>query len=217
MRLLRAYLEQAGYHVVVAYDGETVLHAIRSEKPDLVVLDLMLPERDGWEITHIMRNDELLAGTPIIMLTARIEDTDKITGLELEADDYVPKPFNPREVVADIAHELRTPLTVIQGNLQAILDDVYPLEKREIVTVYDETIVLGRLVSDLRDLSQAEARQLNLNIQPTAVHPTVDGVRNATSCALLHSNLAARQQSPPVVAGAGGEIRAIPAMDKYDW
>ncbi len=84
-----------------------------------------------------------------------------------------------RNLVADIAHELRTPLTVIQGNLQAILDDVYPLEKREIATIYDETLVLGRLVSDLRDLSQAEAGQLNLNLQPTEVQLMLDGVRNA--------------------------------------
>lgn len=107
VRLVRAYLEQAGYDVVVAYDGNAALHAIRSEKPDLVVLDLMLPERDGWEITRIVRNDDHLAGIPIIMLTARVEDTDKIVGLELGADDYVPKPFNPREVVARVRSVLR--------------------------------------------------------------------------------------------------------------
>lgn len=84
-------------------------------------------------------------------------------------------------LVADIAHELRTPLTVIQGNLQAILDDVYPLEKREIATVYDETLVLGRLVSDLRDLSQAEAGQLQLHEQSVEVQPVLDGLLNAFS------------------------------------
>jgi two-component system OmpR family sensor kinase/two-component system sensor histidine kinase BaeS len=71
-----------------------------------------------------------------------------------------------RNMVADIAHELRTPLAVIQGNLQAILDDVYPLEKAEIATVYDETLILSRLVNDLRELAQAEAGQLNLSLQP---------------------------------------------------
>jgi two-component system OmpR family sensor kinase/two-component system sensor histidine kinase BaeS len=84
-----------------------------------------------------------------------------------------------RNLVADIAHELRTPLTVVQGNLQAILDDVYPLEKGEIATVYDETLVLARLVSDLRDLSQAEAGQLHLNVQPVEVQPVLDSVNNA--------------------------------------
>ncbi len=107
VRLIRAYLEQADYEVLTAYDGETALHAIRHDKPDLIVLDLMLPDRDGWEITGIVRNDPGLAETPIIMLTARVEDTDKIVGLELGADDYIGKPFNPREVVARVKAVLR--------------------------------------------------------------------------------------------------------------
>lgn len=74
-----------------------------------------------------------------------------------------------RDMVADIAHELRTPLTVIQGNLRAVLDDVYPLEKAEVATVYDETLVLGRLIGDLRELAQAEAGQLSLQVQPVDV------------------------------------------------
>jgi len=81
-----------------------------------------------------------------------------------------------RNMVADIAHELRTPLTVIQGNLRAILDDVYPLDKGEIATIYDETVMLSRLVGDLRELAQAEAGQLTLDIQPTVVAPFVAGV-----------------------------------------
>ena len=106
-RLIRSYLEQAGYYVLTAYDGESALHSIRAERPDLVVLDLMLPGRDGWDITRIVRGDESLAGIPIIMLTARVEDTDKIIGLELGADDYIPKPFNPKEVVARVRAVLR--------------------------------------------------------------------------------------------------------------
>ncbi len=107
VRLIRSYLEQAGYQVLTAYDGETALHAIRREKPDLVILDLMLPDRDGWDITRLVRGDQTLAGLPIIMLTARVEDTDKIIGLELGADDYITKPFNPREVVARVRAVLR--------------------------------------------------------------------------------------------------------------
>lgn len=106
-RLVQSYLERAGFQVLTAYDGETALHAIRRERPDLVVLDLMLPNRDGWEITRLVRSDESLAGLPIIMLTARIEDTDKIVGLELGADDYIAKPFNPHEVVARVRAVLR--------------------------------------------------------------------------------------------------------------
>jgi two-component system alkaline phosphatase synthesis response regulator PhoP len=107
VRLLRAYLEQAGYHVLSAYDGETALHILRRERPDLMVLDLMLPERDGWDITRVVRADSALTRTPIIMLTARVEDYEKIVGLELGADDYVSKPFNPREVVARVGAVLR--------------------------------------------------------------------------------------------------------------
>ena len=107
VRVLKAYLEQEGFRVLTAYDGEMALHLIRSERPDLVVLDLMLPKRDGWDITRIMRADPTLAALPIIMLTARVEDTDKIVGLELGADDYVTKPFNPREVVARVRAVLR--------------------------------------------------------------------------------------------------------------
>jgi two-component system, OmpR family, alkaline phosphatase synthesis response regulator PhoP len=108
VRLMRAYLEQAGYEVLVAYDGETAVHNLRREKPDLVLLDLMLPGMDGWEITRLMRSDASLATIPIIMLTARVDDTDKIVGLEMGADDYVTKPYNPREVVARVKARLRS-------------------------------------------------------------------------------------------------------------
>ena len=111
VRLMRAYLEQAGYDVLVAYDGNTAVHQLRSEKPDLLLLDLMLPDRDGFDITRLVRSDPNLAHIPIIMLTARVEDTDKIIGLELGADDYVTKPYNPREVLARVRARLRSPET----------------------------------------------------------------------------------------------------------
>lgn len=107
VKVVRSYLEQAGFAVRVAYDGESALHQLRSEKPDLLVLDLMLPDRDGWEITRIIRSDPNLGAMPIIMLTARVEDTDKIVGLELGADDYITKPFNTREIVARVRALLR--------------------------------------------------------------------------------------------------------------
>jgi DNA-binding response OmpR family regulator len=102
VRLMRGYLEQAGYNVLVAYNGETALNMLRRERPDLLLLDLMLPDRDGWEITRAVHNDPIVAGTPIIVLTARVADEDKIIGLEIGADDYVTKPYNPREVVARV-------------------------------------------------------------------------------------------------------------------
>ncbi len=108
VRLMRGYLEQAGYEVLVAYNGESALHILWREHPDLVLLDLMLPDRDGWDITRMVRNDPALQHLPIIMLTARVSDTDKIVGLELGADDYVTKPYNPREVVARVRARLRS-------------------------------------------------------------------------------------------------------------
>ena len=129
VRLVRAYLEQSGYQALVAYDGEMALHMIRREHPDLVILDLMMPERDGWDVTRVVRGDESLAETPIIMLTARVEDHDKIVGLELGADDYVTKPFNPREVVARVRAVLRRaqegpvqPRMILVGELAIDLD-----------------------------------------------------------------------------------------------
>jgi two-component system alkaline phosphatase synthesis response regulator PhoP len=107
VRLMRAYLEQAGYQVLVAYDGMTALRMMRYEAPALMVLDLMLPDKDGRDITRMARSDPLFQAMPVIMLTARIEDTDKIYGLELGADDYITKPFNPREVVARVRSVLR--------------------------------------------------------------------------------------------------------------
>ena len=104
VKLVRSYLEQSGFTVVDAGDGQTALIQARREKPDLVVLDLGLPGIDGLEVARVLRRE---GNTPIIMLTARIEDTDKIVGLELGADDYVTKPFNPRELVARVRAVLR--------------------------------------------------------------------------------------------------------------
>jgi len=107
VRLVRSYLEKAGYQVLTAYDGESALRLLRSEKPQLLILDLMLPDRDGWDVARLVRADSNIAATPIIMLTARVEDNDKIVGLEIGADDYITKPFNPREVVARVRALLR--------------------------------------------------------------------------------------------------------------
>ena len=115
-RLMRGYLEQAGFDVLVAYDGDTAMHMIRREQPNLVLLDLMLPDRDGWDITRAIRSDPKLASLPLIMLTARVTDTDKIIGLELGADDYITKPYNPREVVARVRARLR----IQQGAQQVV-------------------------------------------------------------------------------------------------
>lgn len=100
-------LEKEGFRVEVEHRGDAALEAIRSDPPDLLVLDLMLPGVDGLEITRALKRDEATAGIPIVMLTARGEEVDRIVGLELGADDYIPKPFSPREVVLRIKAVLR--------------------------------------------------------------------------------------------------------------
>lgn len=107
VKILRGYLEQAGFEVLAAHTGEAALHHLRHEKPDVLILDLMLPDQDGWDVTRSIRTHPTLAATPIIMLTARVDDTDKVIGLELGGDDYITKPFNPREVVARVRALLR--------------------------------------------------------------------------------------------------------------
>ena len=121
VRLMRAYLEQAGYEVLAAYNGETALFTIRHERPDLVLLDLMLPERDGLEIIRLLRSDPFLAQTPVIMVTARVSDTDKIVGLEMGADDYITKPYNPREVLARVRACLRVRTSLGEGAQSKVL------------------------------------------------------------------------------------------------
>ncbi len=107
IRALVGYFEGAGYETRSAYDGTRALTIINSEPIAMVILDLMLPDRDGWEITRAIRHHPRHANLPIIMLTARIGDSDKLLGLELGADDYITKPFNPQEVVARVRTVLR--------------------------------------------------------------------------------------------------------------
>ncbi|MEX2229412.1 MAG: response regulator transcription factor [Dehalococcoidia bacterium] len=104
IKLLRLYLRGEGYEIVTARDGREALERFRSDHPDLVLLDLMMPELGGFEVCNEIRRE---SDVPVIMLTARSEDVDKIVGLEMGADDYITKPFNPREVVARIKAALR--------------------------------------------------------------------------------------------------------------
>jgi len=106
VQVARDYLEHAGFSVLTAFDGKSALAAARSSKPDLVVLDLGLPDLDGLDVTRELRH-AYASSTPIIMLTARGEETDKLVGLELGADDYVTKPFSPKELVARVRAVLR--------------------------------------------------------------------------------------------------------------
>jgi two-component system alkaline phosphatase synthesis response regulator PhoP len=105
VRGLKPYFRQAGFEVLGAYDGQEALLAARRDRPDLIVLDLMLPEMDGLDVARTLRQEGNFV--PIIMLTARVEETDKLIGLELGADDYVTKPFSPRELLARVRAVLR--------------------------------------------------------------------------------------------------------------
>ncbi len=104
VQLARDYLERAGFQVLSAGDGKTAVAGIRAYKPDLIVLDLGLPEMDGLDVTRAIRKE---SNVPIVMLTARGEETDKLVGLELGADDYMTKPFSPKELVARVRAVLR--------------------------------------------------------------------------------------------------------------
>lgn len=103
-RLLKEYLEDNGFRVLSLIDGSQVLQTIGSQSPDLIILDIMLPGKDGLEILKEIRRESLI---PVLMLTAKGEDTDRIVGLELGGDDYLPKPFNPRELLARMRAILR--------------------------------------------------------------------------------------------------------------
>jgi len=104
VKIVRAYLEEAGFSVVTAADGQEALTVFRREKPALLVLDWMLPKLSGIDVCRAIRKE---SEVPIIMLTARVEETDKLIGLEMGADDYVAKPFSPRELVARVRAVLR--------------------------------------------------------------------------------------------------------------
>jgi len=158
--LARLYLERDGFQVEAAFDGAEAIAKIGSLKPDLVILDIMLPEIDGFEVCRQVRSE---SDVPIMMLTARDEDIDKIVGLELGADDYMTKPFNPRELVARVKAILRrserTPL--VDTRPLTIGDVVIDPARRE-VTVAGEPVSLRAKEFDLL-LTFAEHKSIVLS------------------------------------------------------
>ena len=146
MRLARDYLEQSGFRVLPVSDGPTALAAARQEKPDLVVLDLNLPGLDGLDVCRALRRE---SAVPIIMLTARADEADRLIGLELGADDYIVKPFSPRELVARVRAVLRrtngevqTPGIIRSGDLEVDLNG-------HRLTVRGENVKLTRIEFNL--------------------------------------------------------------------
>jgi DNA-binding response OmpR family regulator len=138
VRILRDYLERAGFTVLTAADGASAVTAARRHKPDLIVLDLTLPTLDGLDVARALRRE---GEVPIIMLTARTEEADRVSGLELGADDYVTKPFSPREVVARVRAVLRrTDARQLQGDVVRVGESI------ELDVPRMETMVAGRRI-----------------------------------------------------------------------
>ena len=171
---IRAYLEQAGYGVSAVHDGTAALVSFRRDRPDLVVLDLGLPEVDGLDVARAIRRD---SDVPIIMVTARVDEADRLVGLELGADDYVAKPFSPREVVARVRAVLRRasgqrPQTDVIRAGPILLN-----RAAHAVTVNDAPIELTRTEFALLDaLMQNAGRTLNrLQLIEQALGYSYDG------------------------------------------
>jgi two-component system alkaline phosphatase synthesis response regulator PhoP len=171
VKVVRAYLEQNGFRVLTASDGQQALAIFRHDHPDLIILDLNLPSLDGLDVCRSIRRD---SNVPIIMLTARVEETDRLIGLEIGADDYMLKPFSPREVVARVRAVLRRssaapepPNTLSIGELKIDLnkhevqlqDRLIDLTPSEFNILHALAAQPGRVFSrmDLLDAAQGEA------------------------------------------------------------
>ena len=196
--VLKAYLEQSGYQVVTAADGKAALTAFQREKPDFMILDLTLPGLDGLEVCRAVRRQ---SNIPILMLTARVEEADKLMGLELGADDYVVKPFSPREVVARVRTIFRrasgesTQNEIIRvGNLEIDMDQhtvmVADHQVELTPTEFDILVVLARqpkrVFTRLQIMEQAQGnafegyertidahiKNIRLKLEPNSKDPT---------------------------------------------
>jgi len=139
VKVVKAYLEKSGYQVIPAADGQTALTAFRQEKPDFMILDLNLPGMDGLDVCRAVRRE---SNIPILMLTARVEETDRLIGLELGADDYVVKPFSPREVAARVRTILRRTTT---ETLESNVIEVGQLK----IDLEQHTVMLGSRLVEL--------------------------------------------------------------------
>ncbi|MBI5686531.1 MAG: response regulator transcription factor [Verrucomicrobia bacterium] len=140
--LLAYHLQRAGYKVLTARDGATALQKARDQMPALVVLDLMLPEVEGTEVCKRLKADAKTAHIPILMLTAKAEEVDRVLGLELGADDYVTKPFSPREVVLRVKSILRRAQGEVESAEVLKLGDIVVDRAKHVVTVKNKPVEL---------------------------------------------------------------------------
>lgn len=161
--LIRLYLERENFNTLQAYDGHDALVQARAQSPTMVILDLMLPKRDGWEVCQELRR---LSDVPIIIVTAREEETDRVLGLTLGADDYVVKPFSPRELVARVKAVLRRvrPATDRAGRILSHDTLVLNPAKRQVklkgkpiyLTVFEYRLLEALMASPGRTFSRDE-------------------------------------------------------------
>ncbi|MSQ42908.1 MAG: response regulator transcription factor [Chloroflexi bacterium] len=159
LELCRLYLVKDGFTVETAIDGQEVLDKVRRSRPDLVVLDIMMPRIDGLEVCRRLRKDTSI---PIIMLTARGDDVDKVVGLELGADDYVTKPFNPRELVARVKAVLRRATSRVEVDTTVDVGDVSIDPGRREVTISGKPVQMRAKEFDLLlALAQENGRVLS--------------------------------------------------------
>ena len=163
--LLTEYLTEFGFQITTLPDGREILQTINTENPDIIILDIMLPHKDGFEILKEIRTKYAV---PVIMLTARGEDTDRIVGLELGADDYLPKPFNPRELLARIRAVLRRSVALKSNEADLHKDHLIEAgglvldTARRVVKVADEEVELSSTEYDiLKVLMEHPNRALN--------------------------------------------------------
>jgi DNA-binding response OmpR family regulator len=198
VKVLRAYLEQSGFQVVDAKDGITALSLFQREKPDFVILDLNIPEMDGLDVCRNIRRQ---SNIPIMMLTARVEEADRLIGLELGADDYVVKPFSPREVVARVrtifrrvgGEQVQSEIIRV-GNLIIDLDQHTVIVAERVIdltpTEFDILVVLARqpkrVFTRLQIMEQAQGsayegyertmdahiKNIRLKLEPNPKSPT---------------------------------------------
>jgi len=164
-------LEQAGYQVTTVTDGASALEAARRETPDLVILDIMLPEMDGLEVCRLLRREGNTATTPIMMLTAKGEEIDKVVGLEVGADDYVTKPFGRRELLARVRALLR------RAEYPAPVEDHNATSTAEDTARANRELVAGPLRIDLAG-RRVDCRGQELDLQPKQFELLVYLVRN---------------------------------------
>ena len=198
VKVLKAYLEQSGFQVLTAADGKAALAIFQRDKPDFMILDLNLPGMDGLDVCRTVRRQ---SNIPILMLTARVEETDKLIGLELGADDYVVKPFSPREVVARVRTIFRRsegepaqPEIIRVGDLQIDLEQhMVVVANRQVEltpTEFDILVVLARqpkrVFTRLQIMEQAQGnafegyertidahiKNIRLKLEPNPKKPT---------------------------------------------